>query len=128
MAGTARPSALLTPDEIALLSHALSEWGGPARPNDALARAMGFGDAAGLPAACDALDDELRRDAPLASEDWARILVSTEIVFASDLYGSGVDWPTTTGRSDADTIALLRSIQVKLDDVLEGQYGNVTTP
>ena len=40
--------------------------------------------------------------------------VLTELVFASDLVGSGVDWATTTGFNDDETIRLLRSIQRKL--------------
>lgn len=53
------------------------------------------------------------RDA-LTLEDWQRVLVATEVVFASDVFGSGLDWSTTTGFSDADTIALLRAVQRKM--------------
>src|SRR4051812_12139335 len=33
----------------------------------------------------------------LAPADWRRALLATELAFASDLVGSAVDWPTTTG-------------------------------
>ena len=42
------------------------------------------------------------------------MLILTEVVFVSDLVGSGVEWETTTGLSDEVTIRLLRGIQRKL--------------
>ncbi|MGC5167633.1 hypothetical protein [Luteimicrobium sp. DT211] len=118
-----RPSSLLDPAEVELLRRALGEWGGPARASDDLARAMGFADASSMLRECDVFEDALREDAPLSSRDWARVLVSTEIVFASDLYGSGTEWQTTTGRDDAETIRALRVVQRKLGSVLSGHYG-----
>jgi hypothetical protein len=50
----------------------------------------------------------------LSRDDWRRVLLATEVVFASDVFGSGLDWSTTTGFSDADSISLLRSIQRKM--------------
>jgi hypothetical protein len=41
-------------------------------------------------------------------------LVATEIVFASDVFGAGVEWSTVTGSTDAETIAVLRQLQRKL--------------
>jgi hypothetical protein len=38
----------------------------------------------------------------------------TEIVFASDLIGSGWDWQSTVGLGDGETIALIRGIQRKV--------------
>ncbi len=40
--------------------------------------------------------------------------MSTEVVFASDVVGSGLDWPITTGITDEETIRLLRGLQRKL--------------
>lgn len=37
-----------------------------------------------------------------------------EIVFASDVFGSGIDWSTTVGRTDEETIRILRSLQRKI--------------
>lgn len=123
--GAQRPSNVLTQGEIAFLSRALAEWGGPAHANDALARAMGFVDAASMRPRQRELDRALLADSPLVSADWARILVSSEVVFVSDLYGSGTEWRTTTGWDDKDTIQLLRGIQRKLGPVLRGQYGGI---
>ncbi|MFE7407732.1 hypothetical protein [Isoptericola sp. NPDC057559] len=121
-----RPSSLLDPHEIALLSRALVEWGGPAHASDLLAQGMGFADGRTLVQRCAALGAELKQDVPLEAADWARVLLAVEIVFASDLVGSGTDWRTTTGMDDDDTIRLLRTIQRKLGRVVRPFYG--TTP
>jgi hypothetical protein len=63
----------------------------------------------------------------IAGADWARILLATEIVFASDLMGSGTEWRTTTGMTDEETINLLRGIQRKLGGVLRPYYGRTPT-
>ncbi|QKW23746.1 hypothetical protein HUT16_35755 [Kitasatospora sp. NA04385] len=118
-----RPSDLLDAPERRLLERALGEWGGPARSGNAMAYAMGFADAADLLVQCRRLSDALRADRPLSSADWARTLLATEVVFASDLVGSGVDWSTTTGWDDAETVRRLRSVQRKLGPVLRGRYG-----
>ena len=46
--------------------------------------------------------------------DWARALFLTEITWASSLVGSGLDFAIVTGFSDADAVALLRSVQRKI--------------
>ncbi|QKS21463.1 hypothetical protein HUN58_17345 [Curtobacterium sp. Csp1] len=43
--------------------------------------------------------------------------VATELVFVSDVVGSGTDWETTTGIRDADALRLLRSLQRKIVSV-----------
>ncbi|GAA3334482.1 hypothetical protein HP467_00430 [Curtobacterium albidum] len=43
-----------------------------------------------------------------------RTLLATELVFVSDVVGSGTDWETTTGIRDADALRLLRSLQRKI--------------
>lgn len=116
-------SELLTDEETRLLSRALVEWGGPARCGDALAVGMGFTDARDLVARTHALRDALRHDVPLAPADWARVLLATEIVFVSDLAGTGVEWPTTTGLADEPTLRMLRSVQRKLARTVRPYYG-----
>ena len=51
---------------------------------------------------------------PLSALDWCRVVLATEIVFASDLMGSGHDWMFTTGLSDEESLTLLRKIQRKM--------------
>lgn len=116
------PSTLLEPHETELLTRALAEWGGPAHANDDLARAMGFADAEDFLRRRGSLQSGLQDDSPIESADWARILLATEIVFASDLMGSGTEWRTTTGMTDEETIKLLRSVQRKLNKVLRHHY------
>jgi hypothetical protein len=121
------PSALLAPNEIRLLWRALGEWSGPARCSDELAFGMGFESAADLLAKCDAFSSALLSDTPVTPPDWARILLAVEIVFVSDLSGSGVEWPTTTGLTDAETIGVLRLIQRKLARTVRAYYGKRPT-
>ncbi len=118
-----KPGDLLTADEIALLARALLEWGGPARCGDELATGMGFAGFDDLIAQCRRLRAALKSGSPLAPVDWARVLIATEIVFASDLAGTGFEWTTTTGLDDGATIRALRGIQRKLGRVVRPYYG-----
>ena len=123
MAGPAvAASELLTPDETGLLRRALLEWGGPARCGDQLAAGMGFADFPDLLEQTARLRKALADDVPLTPADWARTLLATEIVFVSDLAGTGFEWRTTTGLQDDATIAALRSIQRKLGRTVRPYY------
>jgi hypothetical protein len=104
----------LSDEERRLLRCGLSEWGGPANPTDDLARAFGFRDVADFDQARKRLRLALHERESLSAEDWRRVLVATEVVFVSDVFGSGQDWSITTGLSDGETIALLRGLQRKL--------------
>ncbi len=107
-------SVNLEEQERRVLVAGLTEWSGPARPTEELAVALGF----------DGLDDfgserlglwwALEQHQPLTRLDWARVLMATEIVFASNVVGSGHDWMFTVGISDEETLFLLRTIQLKL--------------
>ena len=104
----------LSPDERAFLRRGLGEWWGPARCTDAFAVAMGFTSREHLHEDMTRLRDTLEAEQPLMPEDWRRLLLAVEVVFASDVVGSGLDWPTTTGFSDIESIGLLRGIQRKM--------------
>ena len=125
---TVRASELLTAPEVELLRRSLLAWGGPARCSVPLAVGMGFLDAQDLLDQCRVLNLALGEDAPLKAADWARALLATEIVFASDLAGSGVEWSTTTGFTDEATIRTLRSIQRKLASTVRPYYGRPPSP
>ncbi|MEU4888821.1 MULTISPECIES: hypothetical protein [Streptomyces] len=114
---------LLTTDELGLLRRGLLEWAGPARCSDELAFGMGFNGMQDMIDQCRRLRAALGDGTPLAAADWARILLATEIVFVSDLAGSGVEWSTTTGFSDASTIRTLRAVQRKLAGAVGPYYG-----
>lgn len=60
---------------------------------------------------------------PMTPLDWARTILATEIVFASDLVGSGGDWSITTGYSDAETLTSLREIQRKVPRAVHAVFG-----
>ncbi|MFC4049394.1 hypothetical protein ACFOY4_06850 [Actinomadura syzygii] len=110
-------------DEVGLLRRALLEWGGPAHCSDELAVGMGFDGVDDLLDQCHRIRGALERDEPMSSLDWARALLATEIVFVSDVAGSGYQWATTTGYTDEFTIRLIRSIQRKLAKVVGPFFG-----
>ncbi|MFF5787414.1 hypothetical protein ACFY8P_20900 [Streptomyces sp. NPDC012693] len=116
-------SELLAEDEIGLLRRALLEWSGPAKCSDQIAVGMGFADVQDLLDQSSRLRSALHDDVPLVPADWARTLLAVEIVFVSDLAGSGVEWPTTTGLPDELTIRTLRSIQRKMARTVSPYYG-----
>jgi len=97
-----------------MLDRGLVEWGGPARCTDAMAVAMGFADVQDLFAQADRIVSELDAGRPLSRWDWSRTLLATEIVFASNVMGSGIEWTDTTGLDDVRSIQVLRSLQRKL--------------
>jgi hypothetical protein len=95
-----RVDAALTQDERAILACGLIEWGGPATPTDAIAHLLGFADVQELHGEGGRIARALRSGEALTPGDWRRALMATELVFASDLVGSGTDWSITTAFSD----------------------------
>lgn len=104
----------LTLDEAQFLERALQQWGGPGRCTEALAAALGFNDLADFSTSLQALIQALKNGEALSRTNWTRVLLASEIAFASDVVGAGVEWPTVTGWSDEQTIRLLRELQRKL--------------
>lgn len=104
----------LTDSERRLLRAGLLEWGGPARCTDDMAVAMGFESVDDLFAEGDRIRQALEKREPLSRTDWIRTLLATEVVFASNVLGSGHDWSITTGLSDQESVVLLRSVQAKI--------------
>ena len=113
----------LTDHERAILRSGLVEWGGPARVTQELAVAMGFKDQDDLFRDGDRLVEALESREPMTPRDWARAILATEIVFVSNLVGSGCDWSITTGFSDADTLKTLREIQRKVPSTVYAVFG-----
>ena len=114
MSETPDAPVALSSDERRFLRAALLDWGGPARPTDALAVALGFTDADRLSSEAWALWLSIEAGESLSVADWRRVLLSVEIVFASDVVGSGLDWRFTSGLSDEKSITILRGLQRKL--------------
>ncbi len=90
------------------------DWSGPASPTDELAAAMGFSNAETLPREAWALWTRIEAGEKLTTNDWRQVLLAVEIVFASDVVGSGLDWRVTSGMSDEESIRVLRELQRKL--------------
>lgn len=76
-----------------------------------MAVAMGFASTAGFFEEEERLSAALKEKAALPPADWRRILLSTEIVFASDIVGAGYEWQTVTGLDDESTLRILRRLQ-----------------
>lgn len=114
----------LTDQEVEILSRGLLEWGGPAQPTEEMAVALGFADVPNLMDRCSWLRARLAAGDGLEPVDWARVLTSVEIVFVSDVFGSGYEWSTTTGWHDEETIQALRRIQRKLVGTVAPVIGN----
>ncbi|MDF5751843.1 hypothetical protein [Spongiactinospora sp. TRM90649] len=94
------------------------EWAGPARCTDAYAIAMGFDGVTGMTTECLRIRAALTDGGGLTAADWARAVLATETAFTSDTMGSGYEWATTTGLTDAWTIKTLRSLQRKLTPLM----------
>jgi hypothetical protein len=107
-----------------VLRWGLIDWGGPARCTEEMAVAMGFPSVGDLFAESNRLTAAIAAGAGLTRFDWARALLATEICFASDVMGSGLDWSSTSGLSDADTLTTLRSIQRKLGRIVVRVVGD----
>lgn len=104
----------LNDDERRFLRAALLDWGGPANPTNELAVALGVRDAETLSADTWALWKVIESGSDLPPEDWRRVLLAVEVVFISDVVGSGLDWSVTSGFSDEDSIRILRGLQRRL--------------
>jgi hypothetical protein len=104
----------LTKRERGVLARGVGEWWGAAAPTEALAVVMGFASLESLETDGNLIAQAILAAEPLTPDDWARALVATEFVFASDFYGAGVEWSILLGFSDEETIQVLRQIQLKL--------------
>ena len=111
----------LTDLQRSVLRNGLFQWLGPARPTDAVASLIGFGDASDLLEQIHRLLVAVDASEPLSGRDWRRLLISTEVMFGSDVLGSGVEWPTVTGIADQTAMEALRQIQRLLVAVVRGQ-------
>jgi hypothetical protein len=80
-----------------------------------MALAMGFSSVDDVLTHGDVLREWIVSATPMRRFDWLRALLLTEIVFASNAIGSGLDWPITSGISDHESIALLRCNRPLMD-------------
>ena len=102
----------LTDDERMLLSQGLNEYGGPIRNQLVMVRALGLPNRASFDTLVDRLHTAISRVEPLSRLDWARAVFLTEVSWASNLVGSGLDFATSV--RDEKAAPLMRSIQWKI--------------
>ena len=112
---------MIAPDldamERRVLRWGVIEWGGPARCTEEMAIAMGFNSVQHLFDSTDRLTNAIADGDALSAADWLRVLLATEVVFASNTVGSGHDWEATSGLTDQESLGALRSAQRKLAGV-----------
>jgi hypothetical protein len=104
----------LSEDEQRLLLDGLNQWGGPAKLTDTSPSRWASRESLTFYAQTNRIATAIESAEPLSALDARRALAATEIVFASDIFGAGVEWPTVTGVTDEETIRLLRRLQRKL--------------
>ena len=102
----------LTEDERMLLCQGLNEYGGPIRNQLVMVRALGLSDQASFDTVVDRLLTTISRKEPLSNLNWARAVFLTEVSWASNLVGSGLDFATSV--RDEKAAPLMRSIQWKI--------------
>jgi hypothetical protein len=101
----------LTEDERDFMLFALTEYGGSASYKPFPIFIVGSSTSAEFDALVQQLRVALAHHAPMAKLDWARALLLTEISWASNLIGAGLDFATSY--RDEEAAPLLRSIQRK---------------
>lgn len=103
----------LTERERDFTARALYEWHGSASWTPLPIDALGLSDWDEFDHLTERLETAVKSGEPLTDLDWARALFLTEISWASNLVGSGLDFAIVTGVDDNEAITLLRSIQRK---------------
>jgi hypothetical protein len=101
----------LTDEERRFMYLALYEFFGPARGQSVMIQALGLPGRAEFDNLVKRLGDAVKDEKPLSEADWARALFLTEVSWASNLVGSGLDFATSF--RDEKAVQLLRSIQRK---------------
>jgi hypothetical protein len=96
------------------LVQGLIQWSGATRPTEAAAGLVGFASLEAAAKQIPTLAARLTRNEPMASCDWGRALAVSELMFASDRVGAGVEWEALTGLSDGESVRVLRTLQRKL--------------
>lgn len=104
----------LDDDERLTLIIGLNDWGGPAHPTDAIATLLRYDGVSEMLHDLTRLKETIEGGGPLSRRDWTRALVATEIVFVSDVFGTGREWVVIQGTPDEYWIGLIRRLQEKV--------------
>ncbi|WP_246594970.1 DUF2716 domain-containing protein [Actinoplanes auranticolor] len=110
----------LTPVERELLRLGVAEWERPDGDRTAVVDLLGYADRGELRSDVQRLAGLLDTSRPMSRRDCRRVLLATELAFASETLGWSRDWTSDTGFTDRDTITVLRGIQEKLAGIVHG--------
>lgn len=115
----ASPSELVAVDlserERGFIDAVLREWGGSAGSAPMPIEVLGLSTWDEFDALTDRLRGAITRGEPLTNLDWARALFLTEVGWASDLVGSGLDF-SIVRFADEEAVKLLRALQRKISN------------
>jgi hypothetical protein len=101
----------LTDREREFIQQALQQWGWSASDAPFPFQVLGLSSWEEFGKLTVRLQHAIANSERLTNLDWARVLFLTEITWASDLVGAGLDFATVTGFSDAEATTLLRGLQ-----------------
>ena len=94
--------------------YALVDWGGPAECTESLAVAIGFAGLDGLLEQGERIAEAIYRGEAVSRRDWSRAMFSAEVIFASDVVGTGSEFTVIQGGTNAHWIGVLRDLQTKV--------------
>jgi hypothetical protein len=106
----------LTDDERDFVEQTLEQWSLSAASTPFPFQVLGLSTWDEFGALTYRLERAAVEGAALTNLDWARLLFLTEVTFASDLIGSGVEHTLMTRFSDAEAINVLRGLQRKISN------------
>ncbi|GGQ83639.1 hypothetical protein GCM10010166_62250 [Couchioplanes caeruleus subsp. azureus] len=110
----------LTPVERELLRLGIMEWERPEGDRDTVVHLLGYTDRRELRSDVGRLGGILDTARSMSRRDCRRLLLATELAFASETLGWARDWAADTGFTDHDTITVLRGLQERLAGIVHG--------
>jgi hypothetical protein len=110
----------LTQVERELLRLGVMQWARSEGSKDPAARMLDYDDRRGLRSDAERLARLIDAASRMSRRDCRRLLLATELAFASQSLGWSRDWAAGTGFTDHDTITVLRGIQEKLAGIIHG--------
>jgi hypothetical protein len=113
--GTNMVAIELTPEERYFICSALIEWSGVATGAPLPIKTLGIAtNWIEFDSLVSCLETAIVGQEPMSALDWTRTLFLTEVSWASNVVGAGLDFALVTSISDEEAVKLLRSIQWKL--------------
>jgi hypothetical protein len=104
----------LTKDERDFIQQTLEQWALSAASTPFPFQLLGFSTWDEFRKLTGRLEQAVMAGEALTDLDWARVLFLTEITWASNLIGSGLDFAIVTRFSDTEAVGLLRGLQRKI--------------